>query len=280
MSGHTGTGRMDTGHIDTVHVNGGILHYEIIGEGEPLVLAHAGVADLSMWNAQMSAFAAHNRVLRYDMRGFGASDDAASTFSHHDDLNDLLTQLDIDRAHFVGLSNGGMVVTDFALAFPERVASLVLASPALSGHDFSGEPPQAIYALMAALEAGNLDAASDVATRIWADGPHRTPDAVNPAVRDHLRAMSRRALENQLPGAMQPAPLEPPAAGRLSEITAPTLIVLGDKDDPSILEIGEILHASIAGSEQAIIENAAHMLNMERPEAFNILVLDFLERHR
>jgi pimeloyl-ACP methyl ester carboxylesterase len=259
-------------------INGANLSFELTGEGPTLVLAHAGVADLTMWNDQLDALTSHYRVLRYDMRGFGTSSEATGAFSHHEDLHGLLEHLGIEKAHFIGLSNGGMVVTDFALTYPERVRSLVLASPALSGYEPSGEPPAAIYELFGALGEGNLEGAAEVATRIWADGPFRTPDDVDKNVRERLNAMSRTALKNHLPDAVQPEGLEPPALGRLWEISVPTLVIVGDKDDPSILDIGDVLVSGIAGAENVVVPGTAHILNMEQPEVFNKTVLDFLER--
>ena len=257
-------------------VAGAELSYDLTGEGPVLVLAHAGVADRTMWDEQVSAFAAHYRVLRYDLRGYGKSPPLAEPFSHHQDLFELLTRLGVTQAHLIGCSNGGMVMTDFTLAHPELAQSLVLVSSAVSGYEFSGEPPETILALMNALGSGDLDEAAEVAAQIWVDGPTRSPDQVDRAVRAQLKTMSRAALKTMLPGVEQPEGLEPPALGRLSEITVPTLIILGDKDDPSILEIGKILHTDIGGAKKVVISGAAHMVNLEKPEAFNQVVLNFL----
>lgn len=232
-------------------VAGASLYYELTGEGPTLVLAHANPADHTMWDDQMDALSARYRVLRYDQRGVGQSEGAAGPFSHHEDLNGLLETLGIEQAHFIGLSNGSMVVTDFALSYPEKVLSLVLASPVVSGFEFSGEPPQTLVALWTALGQGDLENAAELATRIWADGPSRTPEQVDPGFRGRFKRMAREELKVMLPGAEQPQQLEPPALGRLGEITVPTLIILGDMDDPSISEIGETLHTGIGGSKKA-----------------------------
>lgn len=254
------------------------LRYELGSDGPTLVLAHANPANRTMWDDQMDALSAHYRVLRYDQRGFGESKAAAKPFSHHEDLNGMLETLGIQQAHFIGLSNGSMVVTDFALSYPDKVLSLVLASPALSGYEFSGEPPQTLVALWTALGKGDLEDAAKVATQIWADGPSRTPDQVDPGFRDRFKRMARQELKSMLPDAEQPQGLESPALGHLGEITVPTLVILGDKDDPSIFDIGEVLYTGIGGAEKVVIAGAAHVLNMEKSEAFNEVVLDFLAR--
>ncbi len=259
-------------------VDGAELYYELIGEGPTLVLAHANPANLTMWDEQIGALSRHYSVLRYDGRGVGQSSEAAGAFSHHEDLNALLGALDIEKAHFIGLSNGSMVVTDFALSHPQKVLSLVLASPSLSGYEFSGEPPATLMALFGALGAGDMEEAAEIATQIWADGPSRRGEEVESDFRARFKAMARAELTVMLPDAAQPESLEPPAINRLAEISVPTLVVVGDKDDPSILGIGETLTSGITGAEQVVIPDAAHMLNMEKSEAFNQVILDFLTR--
>ncbi len=90
----------------TVSVNGATLYYELVDEAEPLVLVHAGIADSSMWDAQIEAFAQHYRVIRYDMRGFGKTAMVEEPYSHHEDLRGLLDSLKAGRAHLVGCSMG------------------------------------------------------------------------------------------------------------------------------------------------------------------------------
>jgi pimeloyl-ACP methyl ester carboxylesterase len=106
------------------------LYYEVVGNGEPLVLIHAGIADRRMWDGQLGAFAEHPRVIRYDMRGCGRSDTSeGAPFSHHDDLRGLLDSLGIERASFVGCSIGAKTVIDFALDQPWRARALVWSAP-------------------------------------------------------------------------------------------------------------------------------------------------------
>ncbi len=105
------------------------------------------------------------------------------------------------------------------------------------------------------------------------DGPHRTPDAVDPVVRERMREMITHYYTIRDD---DPPPLEPPAIARLAEIGVPTLIVVGGGEVPDILAQADLLHENIAGAQKAVIPGVAHVLNMERPERFNTLVLDFL----
>ena len=268
-------------------IKGAQLHYEIAGEGPNLVLVHAGTADKRMWDAQFAAFTRKFRVLRYDQRGYGQSamspfGQTLGPYSTHNDLYQLLNQLGIIQAHFVASSAGASAVIDLTLEHPEMAASMVLVSPAVSGYEFTGPPPQTVMDLFGARMAGELDQAADLQAKLWAVGPKRTADQVNPAVQATLREMARLSLTHQAPylkdtGMLEELPLDPPAIHRLNTIKAPTLVIVGDKDDDSILEIGDLIATHIPGARKAVLKDAAHMANMEKPDQFNSLVLSFLD---
>ncbi len=139
MSMHTDTGTArDTDRRDrdagVVEVDGTQLAYEMAGTGHPLVLLHAGIADMRMWDEQMAPFADRYRVIRYDARGFGRSSPAVGPYSPRADLVGLLAALDVERAHLVGLSMGGTVALDAALERPDLISSLVIAGSSPSGY--------------------------------------------------------------------------------------------------------------------------------------------------
>jgi pimeloyl-ACP methyl ester carboxylesterase len=113
--------------------------------------------------------------------------------------------------------------------------------------------------------------------RSWTDGPFRSPDQVDPAVREKVRQMSIETIENWNDESRE-IRLEPPAVGRLSEILAPTLAVVGDFDMPDILEIVDLIEKNIKGARKEVIKGAAHMVSMEKPAEFNRIVLHFLSR--
>jgi 3-oxoadipate enol-lactonase len=131
------SGRRESGFAE---VNGARLYYEIAGEGEPLVLVHAGIADSRMWDGQLAAFAHRYRVIRYDMRGFSRSGMVEGPYAHHEDLRALLDSLDIEHAFLVGCSIGGGTIIDFALQNPGRGRALVLVGSAVSGFETESDP--------------------------------------------------------------------------------------------------------------------------------------------
>jgi len=258
----------------SVPVDGARLWYEEAGEGPPLVLLNAGIADSRMWDRQLPALAERFRTIRYDARGAGRSDPARGSYSPRADLVALLDALGIGRAHLVGLSLGGAVALDAALEFPDRVASLVLAGARPSGLPSSDRLLAAWAAVGAAAAAGDLDRANELELALWVDGPRRSPQQVDPAVRELVRAMNGALLAG--PDEGEPRPLDPPAVGRLAEVGAPTLVLAGDADQPDVLAAADLLAREIPGARKVLIADAAHLPNLERPAQSNRLVLDFL----
>ncbi len=266
-------------------VNGVQLFYEVAGAGKPIVFSHAGIADARMWDDQFDAFAQRYRVIRFDHRGMGRSTMAPGPFALREDIYGLIRFLGVERAALVGCSMGGAAVLDCTLAHPDAVAALVLVDAGMSGQQYTEEEQaqgKAIFgpieeAIEEAIERGDLDAANEMELKLWVDGPRRRPDQVNPAVREKVREMNlntfKRAKEFEQG---QSQPLDPPAAGRLGEVRCSTLVIVGDEDVPPVLKTADLLVAGIPGARSAVIHDAAHLPNMEKPEEFNRIVLDFL----
>jgi pimeloyl-ACP methyl ester carboxylesterase len=261
-----------------VDIGDGKLYYEEDGDGDTLVLAHAGFVDSGMWDDQWGDFTRHFHVIRFDMRGYGKSDPVSGPVSRRDDLYHLLQALDIQRAHLLGCSMSGQVILDFALEHAAMVSALIPVSASPSGLQPEGKPPRDLLEMVAASKQQDWDRVSDLQMRIWVDGPHRQPDEVDPNVRRRAAEMNQIPVRNNTWAAdAQPLnPLNPPAIGRLNEIEAPTLIIAGALDDPEILRAADVLESEIKNSQKHIIRDAAHVPNMEKPAAFNRVVLDFL----
>jgi pimeloyl-ACP methyl ester carboxylesterase len=250
------------------------FYYEMDGSGTPLVLVHAGIADSRMWNDQFHVFAEKYQTIRYDRRGFGKTKMVAGDFSLHDDLYGVLKALDIKQSILVGCSQGGKTVTNFALAHPEMTKALVLVGSALGGFEFDGEPPKQEAELIAADEAGNLELVNELEMQIWIDGQGRSPDQVDPKVRELAKDMNWIAL--QTPQNLgNEIPLEPAAAKRLAEIKVPTLVIIGDLDTAWCQAAAEHLAKNIPNAKKIVMNNVAHLPNMEKPEEFNRHLMGF-----
>jgi 3-oxoadipate enol-lactonase len=267
MSKHNG---VQTGFAE---INGGSLYYEVAGDGPALVLTHAGIADRRMWDDQFLVFAQYYRVIRCDFWGFGKSTIANDTFFLHQDLYQLLEFLGVEQANLLGSSLGGRVSIDLALEYPEKVKSLVVVSSGLSGYQFKGEVfMRFVEQIIAAREQDDYKRVCELRIQLWVDGRSRTPDQVDLQVRDRVREM---LLDR--PGAQgEGQQLEPAAIGRLSEIDVPTLIIVGDRDEANIATIANLLATHVHGARKIVIPETAHLPNMEKPERFNQVVLEFL----
>jgi pimeloyl-ACP methyl ester carboxylesterase len=231
-----------------------------------------------MWERQMPAFAAGYRVIGYDLRGYGDSTLPDEPFAPYDDLRAVLDGLGIERAHVLGVSMGGTVALDFALAYPERLASLIVCGSTPDGTAATADIRAGWEAVDALLEDGKAADAIELELRMWVDGPFRTPDQVDAGVRERVREMEAlafsRAMTESEPEVLR---LDPPATGRLGEIMAPALILVGDLDYPQKVDVARAMSQEIAGARLEVIQGTAHVPNMEAPDEFNRLVLDFLE---
>ncbi|MEP6910995.1 MAG: alpha/beta fold hydrolase [Actinomycetota bacterium] len=254
------------------------LHYEVAGEGPPVVLVHEGITDSRMWDPQWTSFPPLHKTVRYDMRGFGETPISPGSFSNARDLVELLERLALGPAAIVGVSLGGRVALEVAVARPDLVSALVLVGSGLPGHDWTEETQAGWAEEGAALERGDLDAAVEVNLRMWVDGPGRSANDVDPRVREFVGLMQRRALELQMPVGddADEEPLVPDLADRLGEITVPTLIIVGEEDRPDMHTIADRLAAAIPHARRATIPATAHVPSIERPEEFDRLVLEFL----
>jgi 3-oxoadipate enol-lactonase len=171
----------------TLGVDGGSLHYEDAGIGSAVVLIHGFSLDMRMWDRQFADLAAEFRVVRYDCRGFGASNplDPAVPYTHAADLIALLDHLSIEQATLVGLSFGGQVALKTALLAPERVRALALLDSLLDGVPWDDESKAGLAVLSAQLTAGGLEAGR----KAWLNHPLFAPARQRPDVAAKLVAM-------------------------------------------------------------------------------------------
>jgi pimeloyl-ACP methyl ester carboxylesterase len=252
--------------------NGTSLYYEITGSGDPVVLLHGFSFNHRMWDDQADALSERYMVVRYDLRGFGRSAPSEERYAHADDLKALLDHLAIGRTALMGLSLGGGAAINFSVIHPERVRALIVVDPSLGGFPWSEEFVTAQRELAATAREGGVEAAR----KRWLSIPIFTHTLANPAAAPRLRALvedySGWHWINPDPG----RPFSPPAIERLGEITAPALVIVGELDTLDFQRIADTLAQSIPNARKEVLPGAGHMANLERPERFNELVLDFL----
>ncbi len=270
-SQHVAAPAIRNGYAD---VNGTRLYYEEQGSGRPVVLIHGAVLDRTMWDDQMPELAKRYRVIRYDARGFGRSARGTEFFKAQEDLLGLLDHLNIQQADLVGLSLGGRIAIDYALTYPTRVRSLMLAAPGISGARGDQTPSAWLTDLMKAIQAKDSIAAADA----WLRSEAMAPAMELAGVRERLRALSY-ANSGIFAMASNPEQVMVPAAmGRLAELRVPTLVLIGTRDAALLRALSDSLVARVPNVRRVWIEGAGHLLNLEKPHEFNRAMLDFLNR--
>ena len=273
---------MKTDHHGYFPVQGGELYYETAGHGPAVVLIHAGVADLRMWQPQMAVFAEHYYTICFDSRGYGRSRTQSVPFSNRLDLLALLDALQVEQAVLVGNSRGGQVAIDFTLEYPARVAGLIPVAAGLSGYEHHpSDSPKAQAEVAAFAQMENLweqkdfEQLADLEVQIWGDGLLQPAGRMELAARQLLSHMIRQNYQHQ-DGEAIPQPLQPPAINRLDEIHCPALVLHGDLDSSAIETIAILLEQKIPKAQRILYPGVAHMVSMEAPERFNYDVLAFL----
>lgn len=265
----------------TVEVPDGNLFVEDAGEGPIVTLLHPGLWDRRTWDPQFVLLQDEGfRVIRYDQRGYGRSTlpVAGAAYAPVRDLEAVLDAREVDRTALVGCSMGGALAIDATLTFPGRVWALVPVAAGLGGFESTQEEDDWYGDIGSryeeAVEAGDLERAQSILLeRIWA--PLGADDPAGAAIRsiamDNLQeiTMDESAQER----------LDPPAARRLPEIEAPTLILTAEADPPDMHRIGDVLASGIRGARAMTIEGADHVVNLRQPERFNAAVIPFLKEH-
>jgi CubicO group peptidase (beta-lactamase class C family)/pimeloyl-ACP methyl ester carboxylesterase len=253
------------------------LYYEESGKGQPLIFIHGHSFDRTEWDLQFFAFAKKYRVIRYDLRGYGWSSLPAETQQalHADDLADLMNQLKITKAHIVGLSLGGFIVSDFLALYPKRILTATVAS----GDFFPVAGPSKPWT-KEEWEAQNIKIKNwrlkgvDAMKREWFDALTIRKGQVIEVIRQPVWKMIYKW------DAWQPQHHEPrfllgnDLASKLQaqKVTVPVMVLTGDADAG---QENKLLKA-IPSARQVFIKNAGHVSNLENAEGFNLALQTFL----
>jgi 3-oxoadipate enol-lactonase len=259
-----------------IAANGINVNYTLDGPaGAPVVtLSHSLATDLSMWEPQLKPLLAHYRVLAYDTRGHGGTDAPAGAYSLGqlaEDARALLKALGVAKTHWVGLSMGGMIGQTLALESPELFLSLSLCD---TSSRIPAEAKPVWQERIKTAETQGMDPLVEPTIGRWFTAPFREQrnDVVDP-VRTRIRTTSARGYAGCCAAIAQ---LD--LTDKISAIKLPTLIVVGEEDQGTPVAASQAIHGKIAGSQLEIIKSAAHLSNLEQPEAFTRIVTAFLAR--
>lgn len=251
--------------MSLVGVNGTKLWVEERGTGPAVLFLHGGLGDSRLWAPQADALADQYRTIRYDLRHYGRSESPGVEWATLDDLFALLDELEVERAALVGLSLGGGLALDVALARPERVWAIAHVASGISGAplELLSEADDAAYE--AAIESGDLDAAMAIDFELWA------PLGVDDEIRDMwLATPDARGL----PDGARPRPRDP-AVDRLEEISAPTLAVVATHDPEQLKEQGRTVARRVPGARLVEIDSD-HYLTLREADRLTQVLREFL----
>jgi len=256
--------------------NGIQLNYTIDGEGPWVVMSHSLACSLEMWDPQIEALKVQYKVLRFDTRGHGRSDAPAGAYTLDqmaDDVQGLLQALNVERAHFVGLSMGGMIGMTYALKYPGRFRSLVLCDTSSR----LGPEVQPVWAdrIKTVTEKGMEPLVEPTLKRWFTEAMV----SKHPPVLDKVAAMIRATPPAGYAGCCHAIP-KIDVTARLKEIKCPIQVIVGEQDAGTPVAMSREIQAAAPGSELVIIPNASHLSNLEQPEAFNRALLGFLSSVR
>ena len=241
----------------------------------PLVLFLHGIGgNRTNWTRQVTALSDAYRCAAWDLRGYGDSEDYDGPFRFaevHDDLDRVLDHFEVASARLVGLSLGGRIALDYAAARPERVASLVLTDTSAGSEGMNSEEKIAAFLdlRLKPLRQGLTPADTAPTLRDRLAGPNASEEA-REEVRASLAAQRADSYAKTLEGAVRHQRFEPEA------VRAPTLVLTGEHDAMAPPDVARALAVRVPGARFAVVPDAGHLSNIERPDAFTALVRDFL----
>jgi 3-oxoadipate enol-lactonase len=252
-------GKQAGGYVD---VSGSKIYYEQCGSGPVIVLLHDGLLPSVSWDEVWQPLATKYHVIRYDRRGYGRSDPAATPFSPTQDLVKLLEHLDVHHALMAGSSSGGALAIDFAIAHLQMVDGLFLIGPVLHGREYSAE-------FRARANRNNEPMQRDDArgmARNWSQDRFLIAGANEKARRKIYEQLVANAEKLKKYDSSLEEKLSPPASERLSQIKAPTLILVGEDDIADVHAHCGAINAGIANSERVVVKEAGHLIQLDKPD--------------
>jgi 3-oxoadipate enol-lactonase len=250
------------------------IAFDDFGSGRPLVLIHGYPFNRTLWNDQVASLSDSFRVITIDLRGFGESDasESPATMSRMaQDVARLLDNLEISTATIGGLSMGGYVVLSFYKQFASRVDALVLADTRAQADTEEGKQTR-VQQRDKILAEGMAGIAAAMLPKLLTAVTVRERAEVVKRVRD---LMVKTKPSGAAAALMGMADREDQTA-LLSQIAVPTLILVGREDSITPVQDSELMHDKIDGSKLVILENAAHVSNIEQADLFNAALGSFL----
>lgn len=265
-------------------INGISLYYEVAGRGAPLVLVHGFACGIRIWDPQVRALSRSRRVITYDVRGHGLSEAPREAAAYSQaisvaDLHALFRHLGLHRAAVGGLSMGGNIALNFALAHPNMVSALIVADTG-AGSDDTADWVAGAAGYAEALDGEGMERFADMASasplfaRYIGQGP-AAERFIRSCLMTHRAHGVAHTAREVLAKRSTIYSLEP----RLRELRVPTLLIVGEHDEPC-LKVHRFMADTIPGAKHVVLPGVGHLTNLEAPAAFNAAVRRFLAKRR
>jgi len=262
------------GYDLNININNFNLSYDDVGEGNvPVIFLHGFPFDRMMWRSQLDFFKSAYRLIAFDIRGFGKSNDGKGEFSidlFGDDLVAFMDRMDIPKAIVCGLSMGGYIALNVQQRFPERIEALILADTQCIAD--TAEAKEKRYKAIEEIEAqGDAQFKEGFIKNVFA--PNSL--AGKKEVVEQLKMVVNATPQDSIIKGMKALAERRETCLGLNKITIPTLIICGKEDQLTPLAQSEMMHMDINGSTLKVINDAGHVSNLEQPEVFNKYLQDF-----
>jgi 3-oxoadipate enol-lactonase len=256
-------------------INGISLAYTDQGSGLPLVFLHAFPLNRTMWHPQ-EALSSHFRIITVDLRGHGESDAPLWHYSLDqaaEDVRGLLDALSIQRAVFVGLSMGGYVLFALYRKHADRVQGLVFADTRAQADTAEGRNGRFQMA-QTAYRKGPSAIADIMLPKLLSPTTIQTKPGLVHTVRTMIEGNEISGIAGDLMAMAE----RPDSVPLLTQITCPTQVIVGERDQATPPSDAQLIAELIPGAALAVIPGAAHLANLEQPEAFNQILRSFTSR--
>lgn len=262
------------------NIGGNKIHFKIEGEGKEIVMVHGGYLDLDMWQLQVDEFKDDWKIIRFSDLGHGKTISSGQPIFGYDIIGELSNATSDNPTVLMGLSWGAMICIDFALNHPQKVEKLILVSPGLSGWDyFQDSIAGKNYQLRQIATANNkISKSAELFHQNWVVGPRRSKEDINNEFfNSSLEVIKKNMKEHWQQEWSELDTI--PAIKRLDQIKVPTYIIIGNHDGEDIKMIAETYEKLIPNSKIIIIEDVAHLINLENALEFNKLLREILNEN-
>ena len=265
---------MDSENSGYIQIDSSKIYYESYGHGEPIILIHAGVTDMRMWDFQINDLSKKFTVVRFDQRGFGKSSIPKQKYNPILDIITLMDSCEIDKAHIIGISLGALQAIDLAIEYPERVKTLIISGASLPDWQL----PKDVLAKHIEFTRYVMENGPDSAVKRMLIDPYWSQ-----SIPDNKYKKSRELFENILIDnkksftvnwQLRELPID--LVDRIENIDCTVLMFKPENEMSSIVPIADTLAKKIPNIKIVEIADASHLLNMEKPDEFNMTIIEFI----